>query len=290
MVWAVSPRRWLLAHRLQHCRATFLRPAAANTRFPCVDAYATFRRRPALKSWRKASQRMRLDCPSTQVFSKSPCDVRGPRYSQFPTFSPAVPPSHRPGSLELGDLEYGDFWSQALPPSPESMLAAKKFLIDRAVLTMHEIFHKSKPHRPGSLDYERNFGIKKSHRPGSPDRRGREHGDFWSQAYPHSSESMLAAKKFLIDRAVITMHEISGPRAVRAVGAGADFWRRMCSDGQGLGASRVWRRCAEGKAPHSCTGHSHFRLIDRAVLAFAPSAGTEAHPRSRRLSQARLTA
>ena len=195
MVWAVSPRRWLLAHRLQHCRATFLRPAAADTRFPCVDAYATFRRRPALKSWRKASQRMRLDCPSTQVFSKSPCDVRGPRYSQFPTFSPAVPPSHRPGSLELGDLEYGDFWSQALPPSPESMLAAKKFLIDRAVLTMHEIFHKSKPHRPGSLDYERNFGIKKSHRPGSPDRRGREHGDFWSQAYPHSSESMLAAKK-----------------------------------------------------------------------------------------------
>ena len=221
MVWAVSPRRWLLAHRLQHCRATFLRPAAADTRFPCVDAYATFRRRPALKSWRKASQRMRLDCPSTQVFSKSPCDVRGPRYSQFPTFSPAVPPSHRPGSLELGDHEYGDFWSQA---------------------------------------------------------------------YPHSSESMLAAKKFLIDRAVITMHEISGPRAVRAVGAGADFWRRMCSDGQGLGASRVWRRCAERKAPHSCTGHSHFRLIDRAVLAFAPSAGTEAHPRSRRLSQARLTA
>ena len=161
MVWAVSPRRWLLAHRLQHCRATFLRPAAADTRFPCVDAYATFRRRPVLESWRKASQRMRLGCPSTQVFSTSPCDVRGPRYSQFPTFSPAVPPSHRPGSLELGDLEYGDFWSQALPPSPESMLAAKKFLIDRAVLTMHEIFHKSKPHRPGSLDYERNFGIKK---------------------------------------------------------------------------------------------------------------------------------
>ena len=101
----MSLRLWLLAHRLQYCRATFLRPAAADTRFACVDAYATFRRRPALESWRKASQRMRLDCPSTQMFSKSPCDVRGSRYSQF----------------------------------------------DRAVLTMHEIFHKSKPHRPGSL-------------------------------------------------------------------------------------------------------------------------------------------
>ena len=42
---------------------------------------------------------------------------------------------HRPGSLEHGGFEYGDFWSRPLPPSLENMLAAKHFLIDRAVFT-----------------------------------------------------------------------------------------------------------------------------------------------------------
>ena len=57
------------------------------------------------------------------------------KFYQVQTSSTGQSRCHRPGSLEHGGFEYGDFWSRPLPPSLEDMLAAKNFLIDRAVFT-----------------------------------------------------------------------------------------------------------------------------------------------------------
>ena len=86
----------------------------------------------------------RPGCPS--IHPRCP-SIRCCEILQVQTSSTGQSWSHRPGSLEHGDLEYGDFWSRPLPPSLENMLAAKNF----------SSTGQSSPHRPGSLDYERNF-------------------------------------------------------------------------------------------------------------------------------------
>ena len=75
------------------------------------------------KGGETGAQRRVPGCPSIRC-----CEIL-----QVQTSSTGQSRSHRPGSLEHGDLEYGDFWSWPHPPSLENMLAAKNFLIDRAV-------------------------------------------------------------------------------------------------------------------------------------------------------------